>query len=176
MAARKRKRFFVDKAVQGRLVVRAGIYWLFCILSIVTFTACWIALTEEPANSNELFTRLQSGYAPAFFASMIMLPIVLYDVLRFSNRFAGPLKRMRLLVKALADGEPADPIRIREGDFWKDFADDFNRLAERVNQMQEPVAATPAGTVHGATAPVPRGCENAVAEHGAASALTEAVR
>jgi hypothetical protein len=152
MATRKRKRFLVDRAVQGRLVIRAGIYWLFCILSIVTFTACWIAFTEQPANSSDLFARLRSGYAPAFFASLIMLPIVLYDIVRFSNRFAGPLRRIRTLVKAMADGETADPIKIRDGDFWRDFADDFNRLAQRVNQLQDPSTATADNEVHEATA------------------------
>ncbi len=136
MATRKRKRFMVDRAVQGQLVIRAGVYWLFCLLSIVTFTACWIAWTEQPANSQELMTRLRSGYAPAFFASLIMLPVVLFDILRFSNRFAGPLRRMRTLVKAMADGEKTQPIKTRQGDFWKDFAEDFNRLAERVDRLQ----------------------------------------
>jgi hypothetical protein len=136
MAARKRKQIYVDGSVQGALVVRAGIYWLFCILSIVTFTACWIVLTERPANSLELFSRLRTGYAPAFLASLIMLPIVLLDIVRFSNRFAGPLYRIRSTVKAMADGHSTAPVKLREADFWKDFADDFNRLAQRVKQLE----------------------------------------
>ena len=152
MAARKRKRFLVDRAVQGRLVLRAAIYWLFCLMSIVTFTACWIAMTEQPANSSELFSRLRSGYAPAFFASLIMLPIVLYDIVRFSNRFAGPLLRMRTLVKAMADGETAQPIKTRQGDFWKEFSEDFNRLAQRVGRLEPQSIAETEGELEEAVA------------------------
>jgi len=37
----------------------------------------------------------------------------------------GPVYRLRRSMRALADG---NPVHFRDGDFWYDFAEDFNRV------------------------------------------------
>ena len=60
------------------------------------------------------------------------LPMVVADVIRVSNRFAGPLVRLRRSMRALARGEHVEPIHFRKGDFWQEFAEEFNAVAARV--------------------------------------------
>ncbi len=66
----------------------------------------------------------------------MFLPIVVYDAIRYSHRFAGPVMRIRQTVSRLADGENVPPIVLRKGDFWTDVADEVNRLNERVRQLE----------------------------------------
>jgi hypothetical protein len=59
---------------------------------------------------------------------------VIYDVVRMSNRFCGPLFRLRRSIRALSRGEHVDPISFREGDFWPEIAQEFNTLLVRAQR------------------------------------------
>ena len=64
--------------------------------------------------------------------SLVLLPLVVFDILRLSNRFVGPLLRLRQSMRQLAQGEHVDPIEFRCNDFWREFADEFNAVLARV--------------------------------------------
>ena len=76
--------------------------------------------------------------APAMIASIMLLPIVVVDSARFSNRFVGPIFRLRGAMKRLANGEKVEPFQFRKDDFWRDVPDDFNRIAERLQSASQP--------------------------------------
>ena len=73
---------------------------------------------------------------PAFIASILLLPLVIVDVLRMSNRFVGPLQRIRRSLRDMAAGRDVPYIAFRKGDFWCELADDVNRLNDRVKRLQ----------------------------------------
>ena len=75
-------------------------------------------------------------HSPTVLAVLVLAPIFLRDLCKLTNRFAGPLVRLRRAMKDLADGREVAPIHFREGDFWQDLADDFNRAAERVQSVE----------------------------------------
>ena len=84
-------------------------------------------------------------YGPAAVASALLMPMVILDIVRVSNRFVGPLVRLRRSLRELARGEKVEPIRFREGDFWQEIAEEFNAVAarfERVSSGNPPTAAT----------------------------------
>ena len=78
------------------------------------------------------FDDMWFHYGPALVASLILLPMVIIDIIRTSNRFCGPLLRLRRSMRALAQGERVEPIRFRKGDFWGEFAEEFNAVVARV--------------------------------------------
>ena len=80
----------------------------------------------------ELFADLYFRYAPALAASLLLLPVVMVDVVRLSNRFVGPMVRLRGALKDMADGRPAQPLNFRDNDYWRELATEFNRAAARV--------------------------------------------
>ena len=128
---RMRKRLFVDPKVQGALVVRVLLYWIVCLITITLMLLCWSVLRTP----RMFYTHLDDmwfRYGPALVASFLLLPMVVVDIIRLSNRFAGPLLRLRRSMRALARGEHVEPIHFREGDFWQEFADEFNALLARV--------------------------------------------
>jgi len=79
-------------------------------------------------------------------ASFLLLPLVVYDIVQMSNRFCGPLFRLRRELRALARGEHVEPISFREGDFWQEFAQEFNALLARVQRSGLQTEAPAAGS------------------------------
>lgn len=128
----RRTIFFIDREVQGSLMLRTAIYWLFCLMSVSLMLICWNAYTGPSRRFFDLLTELFYRYGPALFASLLLLPIVMMDVVRLSNRFVGPIMRLRKAMSTLATGQPATPLNFRDDDFWRELADDFNRVSARI--------------------------------------------
>jgi hypothetical protein len=136
----KRKQLFVDPAVQGAFVLRAMLYWVLCLVTVLLMLL-FTSMLAEPArlfypNADSVWFR----YAPASLTVLMLLPVIAYDTVRLSNRLAGPVLRLRRGMRALAEGEPVVPIHFREGDFWRDFADEFNAVAARLQYTQKRLA------------------------------------
>jgi len=89
----------------------------------------WFGFENGPS-AGQLIYQTWLDFWPSLAASLLVLPIVIWDVLRVSHRFAGPMVRLRHGLRDLADGKTVRPMKFREGDFWTVFADEFNRLAE----------------------------------------------
>ncbi|MDA1049225.1 MAG: hypothetical protein O3C40_01935 [Planctomycetota bacterium] len=78
---------------------------------------------------------------PALLASSLVFPVIVWDLLRLSHRFVGPMIRLKNAMRDLADGKQVRPISFREGDFWCEFSAEFNRVAARleaVSTLAEP--------------------------------------
>ena len=128
----QRKHLFVDPKLQGPLVARVVFYWFVCLISITLMLMCWQVLSGAPRPFSVHLNKIWFQYGPALVASLIMLPLAIIDMIRFSNRFVGPLLRLRRSMRELARGEHVEPIKFRDTDFWQDFADEFNAVADRI--------------------------------------------
>jgi len=132
-----RKHLFVDPKVQGALATRAVLYWFLCLLTVTLMLLCWQMITGPARLFYTHLDTIWHYYGPALVASTILLPLVVIDVFRVSSRFVGPILRLRRSLRALGRGERVDTIEFRDGDFWQEFADEFNVVAERVEQLEE---------------------------------------
>jgi hypothetical protein len=148
MGGYKRRRFFVDRRVQGALVLRSLFYWGFCLLTITAMMIGWRMATMPVLESTAQIGSLWTEYAPVAVASLFMLPIIVMDTVRLSNRFAGPMLRFRRKLRELAEGEEIQPLKFRDGDYWSEMADDFNKVAAKLGALKpydgaphEPVVA-----------------------------------
>lgn len=138
----KRKQLFVDPKVQGALAMRAVLYWGASIATMGLMLLCFRIITGPARLFYEHFDEMWFHYGPALAGSVIILPLLVIDVVRLSNRFAGPLVRLRRGMRALARGEDVKPLHFREGDFWQEFADEFNAVAMRLRRLQAGSTAT----------------------------------
>jgi hypothetical protein len=132
-----RKRLFVDPKVQGALVGHVVLYWVIWAVTISLMLLCWQIVTG-PARL--FYTHLDDmwfHYGPALVASFLLLPLVIIDIVRLSNRFTGPMLRLRRCMRQLARGEAVEPIHFRDGDFWQEFAQEFNEVLAKVQQNQK---------------------------------------
>jgi len=127
-----RKRLFVDPKVQGALVARVVLYWVLCLITITLMLLCWRIMTGSARLFYTHFGEMWFFYGPAVVASFLLLPLVVIDIIRLSNRFVGPMLRLRRSLRALARGEHVEPLEFRDADFWHEFADEFNAVLRRV--------------------------------------------
>ena len=132
----RRHQLFVDPKVQGALMLRTVIYWLFCLFTLVLMLVAWRMLTGPAQPFAAHLSDTWKNYWPAMVASFFLLPVLVIDSVQLSNHFAGPMFRLRRAMKQLADGEPVTAVHFREDDYWREFAEDFNRVAARVERLE----------------------------------------
>ena len=132
MKSTRRRIIMVDQEVQGALILRAALYWFYCLLSVSLMVLCWSIFHGPKRPFSAIASDLLINYAPALAASLILLPMVLVDVVRFSHLFVGPMYRLKWAMSSLAKGEKVEPITFREEDYWSEFASEFNRMLAKV--------------------------------------------
>lgn len=142
MASFQRKRLFVDRTVQGALAGRMLAYWAACVLFITIPLLIGRTLVEPQTYFFEQLGAVWRQFGPVLTCTIVILPLLLYDMVKFTNRFAGPMFRLRREMRRLAAGEPVRPMRFRESDFWQQFAVSFNQIAERLQQVERSPAPT----------------------------------
>ena len=127
-----RKCLFVDPKVQNALITRVVLYWMVCLTGMALILLCWRVITGPPQPFIMHFNELWFYYGPAVIASLILLPLVIFDLVRFSNRFVGPLFRLRRSMRELARGQYVEPLEFRDADFWGGIAEEFNAVRIRL--------------------------------------------
>ena len=125
MKNNKRRRVTVDPRIQGAIAVRVALYWILCILSIAV-----VAAGGTVFGRHELWNEFSRIGTLAF----LPLPLVLLDVLIFSNRLAGPIYRIRKSLDEFGENGRGEKIALRKGDFFEDVAESFNRAIDRVSE------------------------------------------
>ena len=125
---RKRRQLFVDPKVQGVLILRVMLYWIVCVVTITLMLLCWRIMTGAARPFYTHFGDMWFHFGPALVASFVLLPLVVYDIVQMSNRFCGPLFRLRRSIRALARGEHVQPISFRDGDFWPEIAQELEPM------------------------------------------------
>ena len=134
----QRKHLFVEPKVQGSLVARVVLYWIVCLSNIMLTLLCWQIITGPARIFYMHFDDMWFRYGPILIVSFVLLPLVIIDVIRFSNRFVGPMVRLQRSMRQLAHGEDVEPIKFRDGDFWHEFATEFNTLCIRIQASAIP--------------------------------------
>jgi hypothetical protein len=131
-----RKHLFIDPKVQGALVTRVVLYWVVCLITVTLMLLCWRIVTGPARLFYMHFDDMWFFYGPALVASTLLLPLVVVDVIRLSNRFAGPMLRLRRSMRELMRGEDVSPLEFRDGDYWQEFAEEFNGVVARVRELE----------------------------------------
>lgn len=126
-----RRKSYVDPEVQGALAKRLMLHWAIFIATAtaIIFGLMWLG---DPFTSPATHLRsMISVYGPVLLTLVCLAPVFVYDAVKLSNRFTGPMLRFKNATKALASGETPTKINLRGGDFWQDVAEDFNRVIDR---------------------------------------------
>jgi len=134
----KRSRILVDRHVQGALVLRLLVYWAAFLVSFLALYTLWSIFVDPLRPIREVFAEVGERAVPAVLASAWLLPVVLYDLVRLSNRFVGPVLRLRGALASLAKGETIPPVHFRKDDFWIDLAAQFNAASARIAATSRP--------------------------------------
>ncbi len=141
MSIRRRKKVLVDRELQLGLASRFLTYWCatwFAVFAIPIMTQIFIM---QDVIFRELATRMIDDLWFPMMMSLLMLPIVARDSVRYSNRIAGPIWRLKKTLRDLNDGKPVGMIKLRDDDYCQELADELNRLIEN-NADQFPQIST----------------------------------
>ncbi|QDT11608.1 hypothetical protein K239x_36080 [Planctomycetes bacterium K23_9] len=107
---------------------------LVCLVSISMMVRLMMSVGEKPFG--EAFINALSAQAPLMAVMVILMPVFLRDTLKLSNRFAGPMYRLRTVLEEMANGGEGSKIKFRVGDFWQSTAGDFNTVLDEVNRLK----------------------------------------
>lgn len=138
-----RKKTFVDPKVQGALVRRLVFHWC-AFIGVAALVAFCLQVLSNPFRSlQEHAQQVWWTHGPFLLVMFFLLPVFILDTIKLSHRFAGPIYRLRNVVRGLANGDEFKPLKFREIDFWHGLADDFNQMVYRLKgeSVDEPAAA-----------------------------------
>lgn len=130
-----RKKVFIDSRVQGALLRQLVWHWcLACFIMVAYLLILQAFLSGLEGNLADHVQAVWNRYAPLAVVLITLFPVFLYDSIRLSHRFAGPMVNLKRNLRKLAEGEPIPPLRFRQGDFWQELTSDFNLVADRLSK------------------------------------------
>lgn len=133
MKKQRRRRFLVDSKVQYALGARVASHWVvFLVATLILTASLRIVANIEHSSLSEMLALAIREQMVSVVVILALLPWFTHDALSLSNRFAGPMVRLRAGLRLLAREDETHAIKFRSGDFWPEIADEFNLLRERV--------------------------------------------
>jgi len=123
----RRWRLFADMKLQGSLLLRTAFYWMGCQALMVCTVLAFQWLTEDTSNAWDLMI-------PGIVVTSLCLPIVLFDLIVFSNRYAGPMLQISRWINGNADGKSVKGVRFREGDFFPGLDEKLNKINSMLHE------------------------------------------
>jgi hypothetical protein len=136
-AAFLRQELLIDANVQGSLLCRMALYSAGCGVYFIVI----LLFTESMGNPNEAIsdTLLRCLEEALYWIPglMLLLPVVAYDLLRVSNRFTGPMFRLKREMHRLVLGESVHRLSFRADDYWIEMADLFNSLRDELLELRQ---------------------------------------
>ena len=134
----RRRKLFVDSDVQSALLKQLIVNWM------VVFGVIAAALLAAESYQAGFQLGFSGALAAIWHDNAVLLitlcalsPFVIYESLKLSHRFAGPMHRFSRELRRLGDGEEVAPMQFRKDDFWKDLADGFNAVQQRIEQLKQ---------------------------------------
>jgi hypothetical protein len=136
----KRTRIWIYPSLQSAMLLRLMFYLVSCTLFLFHVAFLYEVIVNVPDVLSRGVLAFYLDFCirlvPLFVALIFVAPIFLYDMVKFSHRFAGPLYRFRKTVEAMAAGKPVEPVKIRKRDLLFDWVSPFNALIRRWNALQ----------------------------------------
>lgn len=136
-----RKKNFVDSSVQGALLRRIIMHWVMYFFVAALAVICVQSMLSG-ADGEPLLTRLFKEAKEFTLVGLILLcifPAFLLDTVRFSNRFVGPVGRLRRYLRQLGEDKNTERLSFRGGDFWSEMAEEFNAVAVIVEDQEKEI-------------------------------------
>ena len=135
--SKKRRKILVDPEVQVGIIRKIAAHWVVFFICNAMALMIWVRLFEQPdADWGQTFADAVRRFLPFFVITLALIPAFVWDTLKLTNRFAGPILRLRGALLDASQGRAVAPLRFRENDFWQEIARNFNALMERQSEDQ----------------------------------------
>lgn len=131
-----REQLLIERDVQLSLILRALLYGAACMtyFTVIQFFTQANTRPGSPALETLLSLTDEAIYwVPGFF---MLGPLMVYDMLRVTNRVAGPIFVLRRELNSLNQGESGRPLKFRNDDYWDCLANEFNTTREELLRLR----------------------------------------
>lgn len=142
-----RRVYLVDKAGQLKyfgLIVIYVLSYIFFLNLIVYYPIADILYSDEASLAEQeiaskLFFLLETRYLPGL---LILTLFLLVHSIYSSNKFFGPIFKIKALLKKVSEGDFSIKCIFRKGDHIKDLQDAFNKMLESLNNRLKEINQT----------------------------------
>lgn len=138
---RKRKQKFVDTHVQGALLRRILLHWVsFFFVAAMTVVLMKTLIGDMNVTFMENVMNSIGEFSLIGVILLCLFPVFMLDTVRFSNRFVGPIGRLRRHLQELGTEKSTKKCSFRDNDFWSGMAEEFNKVVSLVEQQDAEIA------------------------------------
>lgn len=138
---RKRKQKYVDTNVQGALLRRILFHWVaFFFVAALTVILMKSLIGDMNLTYMENVKNSIGEFSLIGVILLCLFPVFMLDTVRFSNRFVGPIGRLRRHLKELGTEKSTQRCSFRDNDFWSEMADEFNKVVDLVEGQDAEIA------------------------------------
>lgn len=99
---------------------------LFLLLVVYGVRSSFAVIADAPASA-EAATFWQQA-SPVVICMLVMMPFMVWDLMKLTNRIAGPLYRFESLLKEFGKTGKLKPAILRQGDLLTDYQNQFNEF------------------------------------------------
>lgn len=125
----RRSTRITDTEVQGTLLRRIVAHWLSFIGIIGLSLTLWNYRLDFPdASFREVVSNCVLRFLPALILAPPLVLFYLWDTTCLSNRFTGPVRRLRRALRDVSLGRNAPSLKFRKNDHWQELAMHFNAI------------------------------------------------
>lgn len=131
-----RQKVWIDGSVQGVLIGRVVLYWTVGILYVALGSICFQYYEHPDWGVGQHIGSLFDQFWPWIPSLILFMPLVIHDIVRMSNLFAGPIYRLRVHLAELLVDSHCRPLKFREDDYWQDLVAPMNQLQDDINALR----------------------------------------
>jgi hypothetical protein len=132
-----RKKVYVSRTIQGRLLAQLGFYFLLYnfLLWHATFLVETLPGEGVPEPLSQRYAEFYSQHSVWLWCMLAAAPVILWDMVAMTHRVAGPLVRLEHIVRAMARGRHVSKVTLRQNDMLGQFVEAINELIDAHNRQ-----------------------------------------
>lgn len=134
-----RQQVWIDRHVQGVLVGRVLLYWSGILIYFGLSIGCFHWWQNPEWTLSEHLGAMLEQILPCLPTLLLLLPLVIFDIVRLSNRFAGPVYRLRKHLTDLSQDTQVSPLHFRDEDYWQQLAEPINLLQQKILVLEQQI-------------------------------------
>jgi methyl-accepting chemotaxis protein len=131
----RRKQLFVNRPMQGRIILNIALVPGIALGAIAVFTAiyCTRLMDEAMATDSELPSLLPMFYLVIAF-ELLAGTFLVFNSVRMSHKIAGPAYRIVKSLERMRGGDLTFKVALREGDLLGEIRDELNKTLDWLNE------------------------------------------
>lgn len=138
MVKRARLKKLINWTIQGPIVTRLLVHFLsynvatvFLLLVVYGIRGSLAAVSDQPQASSPATFWQQA--APVVICMFVMMPFMIWDLMKLTNRIAGPLYRFESLLKEYGKTGTLPVVVLRNDDLLTDYQRQFNEFVHALH-------------------------------------------